>query len=229
MSKVLRSFLVAAIFIISSSSTSFAISKVAARYNVMEFTASSAQPHGSYSRIGLGIQGIVFNDGYDQSFDIDADNLYKNSTLLGLNYGRLINDNIIFNVGFSFIDAKHQEIFEDIMYIYTYPSFFKLRMYNVDFNWNYYFMSPVKQILAPYVGVGLQTGLLSVSVEGFDSESDFVMATAFNFGADLTVWKASDKMALLTLSSVNSYQFYASESRPKYMTIGFGLKYFMRP
>lgn len=229
MSKSIQIIFATTITVILTSSNLFAISKVAARYNVMEFTVSSAQAQGSYDRIGIGTQGIVFISNLGQAFDIDAEKLYKNSTSFGLNYGRLINDNTLFNVGFSFIDIKHKEVFSDAVFVYTYPNYFKLRLYNADFNWNYYFMSPVKQTLAPYAGVNFQAGILSASVKGFSSESDFVMATAFNFGLDLTVWKAKNKMSKLALSSVNSYQFYASDSRPKYMTLGLGLKYFFRP
>jgi len=229
MSKNMKLFFAVIVVLMVSATNIFAITRVAARYNVMEFNVSSAQPQGSYNRIGVGAQGIKFDGGLGQSFDIDADDLYKNSTSFGINYGRLINDNVLFNVGFSFINAKHKEVFEDPAFIYTYPEFFKLRMFNFDFNWNYYFMPPVQQTLAPYAGVGIQTGLLSVSVTDFASESDFILATSINFGADLKVWKSSDEMGFLTISSVNSYQFYASENRPKYLTIGASLKYFMRP
>lgn len=229
MSKSIRVLITAAITVILTSSNLFAISKVAARYNVMEFTVGSAQPYGSYDRIGIGNYEIVFLNEFNQPFEFDADELYANSSSFGINYGRLFNNNIVFNVGFSFVDAKISDDFKALFISNSYMQILKLRVYNVDFNWNYYFMSPVKQTLAPYAGVGFQAGLLSASVKGFSSESDFVMATAFNFGIDLTVWKAKNKMSKLALSSVNSYQFYASDSRPKYMTLGLGLKYFFRP
>ncbi len=229
MSKSIRVLLAASITIILLSSNLFAISKVAARYNVMGFTVSSAQPHGSYGRIGIGNYEVVFLNEFNQPFEFDADKLYDNSFAYGLNYGRLINKNTVFNVGFSFVDAEISDEFKNFFSVNSYMRILRLRMYNVDFNWNYYFMSPINQGFAPYAGVGLQAGLLSASVKGFSSESDFVMATAFNFGVDLTVWKAKNKMSTLALSSVNTYQFYASDSRPKYMTFGLGLKYFFRP
>ncbi len=229
MSKVIRYFLVTAIIIISSSSSIFSITRVAARYNVMEFNVSSAKPHGSYSRIGIGGYEILFERVFNQIIEFDADDLYDNSTSFGINYGRLINNNIVFNVGFSFVDAQISNNFKNEFTPDSYINWLKLKIYNVDFNWNYYIGSPVKQFFAPYAGVGLQTGLLSASVIGARSESDFVVATAFNFGADLTVWHSANKMNSMAISSVNTYQFYASDSRPKYMTFGIGLKFFFRP
>ncbi len=233
MNKSIRIFVILLVLVFVSASSVSAFSKVAARFNVVEFYGSSSQPIGSVDRIGIGLQGFVFEDDFFQSFDIDAEDVYENSTQIGVSYGRLINDNTLFNVGFSYTDVKHEEnfnqIFNGFIYSYYYPKIFKIRMYNVDFNLNYYFGSPVKQALTPYAGVGLQTGLLSVSVSNFASESDFVSALSFNFGADLNVWQAPNKMSRLNLSSVNSYQIYASDSRPKYMNIGLGLKYYFRP
>ncbi len=236
MNKSTRIFLLLAVLVIasvSSVSSVSAFSKVAARYSVIEFYGNSSKPIGSVDRIGIGLQGFVFQDDFFQSFDIDAVDVYENSAQIGFSYGSLVNTNTLFSVGFSFTDVKHKENFEQIsngfIYSYYYPKIFKIRMYNVDFNLNYYFGSPVKQVLTPYAGVGLQAGLLSVSVSNFASESDFVSALSFNFGADLNIWQATNKMAKLNLSSVNSYQIYASDNRPKYMTIGLGLKYYFRP
>ena len=207
----------------------FAISKVAARYNVFEFSVKNAVPQGSYGRIGIGSYGEFFDGGFGQPFDIDADDLYENTVSYGFNYGSLYGDNKMFNIGFSYTNVKHEETFEDVVYIYYYPNYIKLKLYEVSLNWHYYFTNPVKESFAPYAGIGLNAGLFNASVKGFDSENDFTYSLGLNFGADFTVWKSPDKMSSLALSSVNSYQFLASDSRPKYLMVGAGLKYFFRP
>ncbi len=231
MSKSMRIFFAVMVVLLVSATNIFAITKVAARYNVMEFNVSSATAHGSYNRIGIGGYKVPFFNEFGQLLELDAEVVYDNSVAIGLNYGRLINDNVLFNVGFSFTDVQIGDSLKS--FFVNIPThqihWMKLRMYNIDFNWNYYIYSPVKKAFAPYGGVGFQAGLLSASGADFASESDFIMATSFNFGADLKVWKTADEMGFLSISSVNSYQFYASESRPKYLTIGLGLKYFMRP
>ena len=229
MNRYLRISSLVALLLLMSSSESFAIKKVAARYNVMEFAVSSGKPIGSYSQIGIGSYGQEFYGASSVGYEIDASDLYKNSMQYSLTYGQLINENILYNIGFSYTNVQHKEEFEDEIYIYTYPESIKLKMYNFDINWNYYLLSPIKNSFAPFVGAGLQAGLFSASVKSFSSESDFISATALNFGADLTLMKTADKMGTLAVSSTNSYQFYASDSRPKYLSFGLSLKYFFRP
>lgn len=223
MQKHIKSVLILLSLLVLSSTPAFAIKKVAAHYNVMEFHLGVTQAQGSYDAIGVGGYGWDFLD------DIDADSLYKNSVNFGFNYGRLVNNNMLYKIGFSYANVKHQDEFSDGMYIYPFDKEIKLRLYEISINWDYYFTSPLKQPFAPYIGLGFQAGLLNGKLKGYDSESDFVYVIGIDFGADLTVWKSADQMSSLALSSANNYQFQATNNRPRYLTIGGGLKYFFRP
>lgn len=211
-----------------STSQVFAISKVAKKYNFLEFSVGFSQPVGTFDKIGAGGYQINFINDSGRLFKLDAAEVYDASYHFGINYGQ-IQGNIAFNFGFNFTQVNHEDTFfvDDVIYWYD-NSIGELtfRLYDLNVNLNYHFTDPTKMGLSPFVGAGLKTGFLNASIPGFESENEFTYSLGINFGADATIWQSSDKRSMIAISSINQFQFLQSSSRPKYLNIGGGIKYY---
>ncbi|HPC11748.1 MAG TPA: hypothetical protein PK112_06570, partial [candidate division Zixibacteria bacterium] len=131
-------------------------------------------------------------------------------------------DRFLMQLGFRYTNHQEQDWFKD------HPDEFHLAQYDLNLNLHVYAVPPTKSIVAPYGGVGVQAGLLNIEIAGYDDESDLTILMAADFGLDLKVAEFSKGRSFLTLASINSYDLFGTEDRPKYLTIGGGLRYWFR-
>ena len=222
-----RTIIATIVILILTASQVAALGRVARRYNVLDFYSGTSSPVGKYDNIA-GFYDIV--DGNGRPVEVDADNIYKPTFHLGLNYGQLRNDKMLVTVGFRYTSVAQQEGMALIFLSGDGPSAeAKLRQFDLDFNFNYMFLNIVQRSFAPYVGVGFRAGFTSARAKGFESESRLNTVLAGNFGAELKLWENAKKRAFLTVASVNSYDLFSTGDRPKYFNLGAALKYYFRP
>ncbi|MFH1686142.1 MAG: hypothetical protein ABIE70_01305 [bacterium] len=199
--------------------------RVAKRYSVLDFLGGCSKPVGTFDGIGP----TDFDaDGVPKQ--ADADDAFDPSFHLALSYGQLRNDHMLYQLGFRYTNIKDVDTItttdgQRIYYQGVDPVF---RQFDLDFNFNYLFMNITKTFLAPYVGVGFRAGMTTVGGEGYSTEAELNIATAVNAGAEVKVWQAPKGRSFVTLASANSYEFYVSGNRPRYLNIGLGLKYYYR-
>ncbi|MFQ5453513.1 MAG: hypothetical protein ACE5D6_04930 [Candidatus Zixiibacteriota bacterium] len=210
------------------STTEAGIARVAKRMNVMEFFSGYALPVGNYN----GIDIIDFRNTQGFLVDLNAEDVYDPSYFVGFSYGQLRNNHMFYSLGFRYVKIATEDTFAvepGLGYIFD-PETPNFNQYDIDFNLNYFASNPTVSGFSPYVGVGFHGGITSVTGDNFNIESsnDVTLALGINFGADLTIWKSVNKRAFVTLSSVNEYQFFASDGRPKYLNLGGALKYYFR-
>lgn len=215
-----------------------AITRTTRTLNLIEFYAGSSMPQGTYT--GLPDFNFIINN---RLVDVDAEEISDNSFHFGLGYGQLRGSHLLFSIGFRY--TKHD--IKDTILIFIYdgpldtippiqgdtiveisgnPSY---NQFDIDFDLNYMITDITKSPFAPYVGVGVQAGLLSISADGFKTNHEAMLSLSLNFGGDLKIWSANDGLSLLTLSSINRYDFYGSNEKPRYLNLGVGLKYYFRP
>jgi len=197
------------------------ISRVARRYNFIQFYGSYSQPVGKYDQ--LFDSPIV--DGFGDPFSADADLVYDPTYQFGFAYGQLRNNHIAFSLGFTYTDIDAVGDFAD----FGTGEKGALNQYDVDFDLNYLFTNPAQAKISPFVGLGFHAGITSWTAAGYESQNELTMALGVNFGTDIVLWESSDKRTFVALSSINEFQFLASEERPKYLNLGVGLKYYFRP
>ena len=202
-----------------------AITRTTRTLNFVEFYAGSSMPQGTYT--GLPDYDFIINGSL---VDVDAKDVYDNSYHFGLGYDRLRGSHLLFSLGFQY--TRH-DVFDSIPlsptdYV-TVEGAVNYNQFDLDFNLNYMITDITKSPFAPYVGIGVQAGLLSISGGGFQSQNEVMLGLRLNFGADFKIWSAKDGTSLLTLSSLNSYDFYGSNQKPKYLNLGFGFRYYFRP
>jgi hypothetical protein len=63
----------------------------------------------------------------------------------------------------------------------------------------------------------------------FGSTGEVELAAHVNFGIDYKIWGNRRSGSFVTVSSVNSYEFWSSDYRPAYGNFFLGLKYFLKP
>ena len=215
-----------------------AITRTTRTLNFVEFYAGSSMPQGTYT--GLPDFNFIINN---RLVDVDAEDVYDNTFHLGLGYGQLRGSHLLFSLGFKY--TKHDVKDTILIFIYDGPldtippiqgdtivtvdSSTNYNQFDLEFNLNYMITDITKSPFAPYVGIGVQAGLLSISGGGFQSQNEVMLGLRLNFGADFKIWSAKDGTSLLTLSSLNSYDFYGSNQKPKYLNLGFGFRYYFRP
>lgn len=202
-----------------------AITRTTRTLNFVEFYAGSSMPQGTYT--GLPDYDFIINGSL---VDIDAKDVYDNSFHLGLGYGQLRGSHLLFSLGFKYTKHDVKNIIPiSIDTVVLVDSSTNYNQFDLEFNLNYMITDITKSPFAPYVGVGVQAGLLSISGGGFQTQNEVMLGLRFNFGGDLKIWSAKDGTSLLTLSSLNSYDFYGSNQKPKYLNLGFGFRYYFRP
>ena len=227
-----RTVIATVAILILTASQAAALGRVARRYNVMDFYSGTSSPVGKYESLA---DFVDFSDADGQPTDVDGDVLYDPTFHLGFNYGQLRNDRMLVTVGFRWtkIEAINllglNSVGRSGLAILLDPKKPSINQYDVDFNFNYMFLSIAQRSFAPYVGVGFRAGFTSVTAKGFESESRLNTVLAGNFGAELKLWENAKKRAFLTVASVNSYDLLSSGDRPKYFNLGAALKYYFRP
>ena len=74
------------------------------------------------------------------------------------------------------------------------------------------------------MGVGLGVGLISQTLEGYESHTELNIGLAMNFGAEARIWQDPGGGNMVTIASANSWEFAGSGYRPKSLTLGVALK-----
>ena len=202
-----------------------AITRTTRTLNFVEFYAGSSMPHGTYT--GLPDFNFLINN---RPVDVDAEDIYDNSFHFGLGYGQLRGAHLLFSLGFRYTKHDVEDTIPiSIDTLVLVDTTVNYNQFDIDFNLNYMITDINKSPFAPYVGVGVQAGLLSISGGGFKTDYETMLSLSLNFGGDLKIWSAADGLSLLTLSSINRYDFYGSNQKPRYLNLGLGLKYYFRP
>ena len=220
--------LLALVILLILSGSSFAIQRTAARLSVVEGGVGYFTPVGSND--GTVIQDFVF-DGI--RFEPDADRIYDDGVSLWIKYGKVINRHWQATAGFRYAQADFKDtvlassggldvgFFIDV----ETPTFVQ---YDLEVNLDYMLTDITEVFISPYAGIGLSGGVIGATFKNFEDEYDATFAARVNFGADLRIWTAADKRGIVTLASVNSWDFAASGDRPKLLQIGGALKYYFR-
>ncbi|MDF1544451.1 MAG: hypothetical protein P1R58_05045 [bacterium] len=211
-----------------------AITKVAARYNSLEFFGGFSTPVGNY-------HGYRSGDWYSatgQSPAVTASDLYESTWHVGFAYGQLRNDHVLYTIGFTFTDVKWPDstIIPQVG-IFDPPLGYGSNLYDIDFDLNYYQNNVARSSWSPFVGLGFHGGFYVFSMDGVDpqtgfsyaSETEIKFAMSVNFGFDIRVAEMENGRGALALSSTNSYDFLGTGNRPRYLNFGLGLKYYFRP
>jgi hypothetical protein len=219
------SFVVAVVVFADDSTAS--IERTAKRWYMLDLYGGTSMAHGEYD----GIAGVPFTGPGDELLKVDASDLYKDGSHLGINYG-VMKATTLFALGFRYTDIR---IFEPILipgYEPYRPFGFddvNLTQWDFDLYLHQYFADLSKSTASPYLGLGTQIGATRLTAKGYKSENKMAFALSVDFGADLKITSGAGGRSFVTLSSVNSYQFVGTNDRPKYLNVGVGLKYFFRP
>jgi hypothetical protein len=205
-----------------------AIQRVAPRLSLLEFRGGYGMPLGSYDQI----IGTTFEFDPGEIVSFDAERVYAEGYNLGFSYGQMIGGHWLAAIGFDYARHKIENPIEQEIgpYIYT-ISFLgnpRYSQYDLTLKGQYVFNNLAHQVWSPFVGLAASAALSTLSAEGFETESDGTFALSLDFGVDFKIWKSSDGRAFLTLASVNSWDFVASDTRPNLLRIGGGLRYFFK-
>ncbi|RME19596.1 MAG: hypothetical protein D6800_14095 [Candidatus Zixiibacteriota bacterium] len=202
---------------------STAVTRVARRWNALEFYSGGAIPWGTYN--GINPFDFVINN---RLVDVDADKVYDPSFYLGVNYGQLISGRFFVSFGFRYTDVNALDsILLPLDSVLIFDPSLSWNQYDIDINANVYFADISRSPFAPYVGVGLGVGINSLTSDLFDTENQATAALRANFGFDLKLFSSGHR-SFVTLSSVNSWDVLVSDDRPKYINIGGALKYWFK-
>jgi hypothetical protein len=188
---------------------------------VVDFFATYSIPHGQYGKMGE----VRFVDRFGRPTKLDAGEWLDETYSLGFDYGTLYRARWLLAFGFRFTDHKVMDVFStirsrDITY----------RQYDLELNLNFMFNDISRAFLSPYIGMGAQAGFTSFAIKrAANNVSDLKFALSFNFGVDFKIWGAPRNRSFVTLSSMNNFNFVGTDDRPKYLNIGFGVKYYFRP
>ncbi len=200
-----------------------AVVRAARQMNFIEFSAGYNTPWGEYN----GVPTFEFIDA-GRHYTVDAEDLYNSSPSFGVHYGRIAQGRLAMSIGFRYTTANLNETVDLTALKYLDFTDYHLNLYEGDVNLNFYLADLNVSSFAPYVGLGLQAGIASLSAEGYNSQNDFSSALGLNFGADFTLMRNANDGSFMTLASINNVNLFASNDRPKNLTIGGGLRYYFR-
>ena len=205
--------------------TASGVARVAKRYTTLELLGGSSSPVGTFDGIGP----YDFDDDDGRRYELDAANVYDPSAHFGITLGRLFNHQMWLGVGFRYTRPAPVDTFfvddSNYFYIADPPTF---NQYDLDVNFNYLFTDISQKRFAPFVGAGFRAGLTSFGYEGWDSEAEVNLALAVNGGIEVKLFETTAKRSFVTLVSSNSYEYWVSGNRPRYLNIGLALKYYYR-
>ncbi len=222
---IARNTLILIVFSLIAVGTASGVARVAKRYTTLEFLGGYSTPVGQFDGIGP----FNFDDDAGRRFEIDAANVYDPSAHFGITLGRLFNRKMWLGVGFRYTRPAPVDTFfvDDFNYFYIAdpPTF---NQYDLDVSFHYLFTDISQQRLAPYIGAGMRAGLTSFGYEGWDSEAEVNLALAVNGGIEVKLLETTAKRTFLTVVSNNSYEYWVSGNRPRYLNLGLALKYYYR-
>lgn len=217
--------LISTLILMITSQDAFAVSKVARSINFVDFFAGGSMPVGS--RDGLPDYEFLINN---RSVEVNSDDIYGNTFNLGISYGQLRGSHFLWSAGFRYTEHKVFDViplpYDSAVVIDYNPSY---RQFDIDFNLNFYLADINKNSFSPFTGLGIHGGLLAISDDINATDYSANLGLSLNFGADLKIWNSGDNRTFVTLASVNNYNFYGSNDRPKYLNIGGAIKYYLRP
>lgn len=224
--KIGTGILLTMVFLVGTSA--LAINKVAPKYSMVEFFGGYAEPLGNYE--GTMVTGDFTYMG--QVYEAKAGSIYEPGFTLGVTYGKLVNGRWLASAGLRYTRNK----FDDPILVpagpvtisYDPPTATTLSQWDLDINLNYQFFDLKKVSASPYVGLGLHPGFSVVQADGYQNENEFNFAGGVNFGADIKIWEGYGKRSFVTLSTINSWNFFSTNDRPRELTIGGGIKYFFK-
>ena len=225
MYRFLRLIAVALVIVFAISSTSSAITRVARKLNMMDIYAGGSIPWGTYN----GTPGDKFIlEG--QRYEFDGDQVYDNGFFIGFDYGQLFSEHFLFTVGFCYTHQPLKDTIQndEVAFFYT-EGAPTLHLYDLNVNLNYLFANLYDFPVSPYVGVGIQPGIASTSLEGYYSRNELTFGMSVNFGAEFKIFTAPSGRSFVTLASDNSWNFVGSNDRPKFFNIGGAIRYYFRP
>ena len=199
--------------------------RVAKRYSVLDFLGGYSKPVGTFDGIGI----IDFTNSDGSVANLDADQVYDPSFHLGLRYGQLRNNHMLYALGLRYTSVKEVDsFFTEGQFFFFDPKDPTVSQVDLDFNFNYLFTNITTTFLAPYIGVGFRAGLTSFSGKGVETQSELNIATAVNAGVEVRLWQVPKGRSFVTLAPFGSYEFYVSGNRPRFFNIGLGVKYYYR-
>lgn len=206
-------------------SSAFPVTKTSRIMNFIDFYAGGSTPVGERD----GLPDYEFLNGA-QSVEVKSEDIYDNTFHLGMTYGQLRYSHFLWSIGWHYTDHKvvdtiplSDSVGLELLYDPTY------RQVDIDFNFNFYLMDLMKSSFSPYTGLGIHGGILKIDDDVNSADYSANLGLSWNFGADLKIWSSADARSFVTLSSVNSYDFYGSNDRPEYLNIGGAVKYYFRP
>jgi hypothetical protein len=194
-----------------------ALVRVPKRYNYLTFFGGYSSPIGEYDGVG----DLDFSR-FGTDVSVDGSDAYDATYHFGFNYGQLRNNHIAFGIGFRYTDVPHSihELEVDIVLIEDVI----IRQYDLDLDLNYFPLDLTKEVFSPYVGVGINAGITHLGGDRLESRYYTDIAASVNGGMEFVVGRFTN--GFVTLASINSYTFWNSQNRPKYINIGGGLKYY---
>jgi hypothetical protein len=204
-------------------STSQAITRVAKKLYVVDISSGYGSPVGDYD----GIPGDDFViDGVLYKFP--ADQVYDGAFWLSTNYGMVFADHLLISAGIRYTHHNLKDTIGNREFAFSYVYPLRLNQWDLDLDFNYQPVSIYESFATPYVGLGFFGGITNISAEGFESRNELTLGARLNFGAELKVFTAPSKKSFVTLASVNSWDFAATNDRPRYLNIGGAIKYYFR-
>ncbi len=210
-------------------SRSEAITNVPTRLGVFEVYGALSSPTGDIDHLG----NIDFRTA-PWPYRTSAGNVYKPFFTLGATVGVVQMGHWYNSVGFQYSRLRVRDTISfprgGSPIIFNYSDFPKpdFNQYEVRLNSNWQFYDIEAVGWTPYVGLGLGVGLLSQTLEGYDSQTELNIGLAMNFGAEVRIWQDPNGSNMLTLASANSWEFAGSGYRPKALTLGVSLRIYSR-
>jgi len=208
------------VLLLAAGSSTYAIQRVAPRWSVVEGYGGYASPLGTYDNVG----GVPIIDGSGRSIEMDAEGVYDPSYYFGFNYGQLRNRHLLMNVGFRYTKANLDDQLIPLFTIEA-PG---VHMYDLEINLNWQFLDLHYNPWTPYFGLGFHGGFVRQAYRDFADEYETTLDLGLNFGAEVKLWAAPNDRSFVTLSSINSWTFAASNERLRSLNIGGGLKYYFK-
>lgn len=201
-----------------ASSSALAIRRVAPKWSLVEIYAGSASPLGEYNNVA----GIPFTDQLGNRIEVDAEEVYDPGFYFGINYGQVRNGHLLLSAGFRYTKAN---LDDELAFTVDRP---KVDIYDLEVNLNWQFIDLQYSPWTPYVGLGFHGGFVRQNYRDFADEYEATTDLGLNFGADVKIWSDPGSRSFVTLSSINSWTFVASDERPRSLNIGGGIKYFFK-
>ena len=225
MAKTIRLLTLIALLVLVTASGTMAVTRVAKTMHVVDFYAGTGTVVGAYS--GIPSQDFLINN---RLVDVDGEDLYDDPFSFAFGYGQVYRGKMFMAVKFRYTSHELMDtiplLFDTIL---VFNPGLKLRQYDLVLDINYQPLDLSESVITPFGGLGIQAGLTSESLTGFDTESQLNLALSLNFGAEVKLFTSPSKRSYLTVASANRWDFLATGDRPKYLNFGGALRYYFRP